>query len=96
LVAERGAEHATMREVAQAAGVGKGTLYHRFGEREGLLLTLLGETGLGEAYTAGPPPLGPGDRRETDWSSGPVPHLRSEQPSGLVTPTAWVSDADQT
>ncbi|MEV0225296.1 helix-turn-helix domain-containing protein [Streptomyces sp. NPDC050704] len=62
LVAERGPEHVTMREVAEAAGVGKGTLFRRFGDRDGLLLALLddAEAEFQEAYTTGPPPLGPG------------------------------------
>ncbi|MDX3454815.1 helix-turn-helix domain containing protein [Streptomyces sp. ME02-8801-2C] len=62
LVAERGAEHVTMHEVAQAAGVGKGTLFRRFGDRTGLLLALLddAEAEFHEVYTSGPPPLGPG------------------------------------
>ncbi|WP_329374723.1 TetR/AcrR family transcriptional regulator [Streptomyces sp. NBC_01483] len=62
LVAERGAEHVTMHEVARVAGVGKGTLFRRFGDRDGLLLALLGEAEakFEEAYTEGPPPLGPG------------------------------------
>ncbi|MEV2191147.1 helix-turn-helix domain-containing protein [Streptomyces phaeochromogenes] len=62
LVAERGAEHVTMHEVAEAAGVGKGTLFRRFGDRNGLLLALLAEAEaeFQEAYTSGPPPLGPG------------------------------------
>ncbi|WP_340384676.1 TetR/AcrR family transcriptional regulator [Streptomyces sp. SS7] len=62
LVAERGAEHVTMHEVAQVAGVGKGTLFRRFGDRNGLLLALLDEVEaeFHEAYTSGPPPLGPG------------------------------------
>ncbi|MGW6903102.1 TetR/AcrR family transcriptional regulator [Streptomyces sp. NPDC054940] len=62
LVAERGAEHVTMREVAETAGVGKATLFRRFGDRDGLLLALLGEAEaeFEEAYTEGPPPLGPG------------------------------------
>ncbi|ELP61996.1 TetR/AcrR family transcriptional regulator [Streptomyces turgidiscabies] len=62
LVAEQGAEHVTMREVAEAAGLSKGTLFRRFGDRDGLLLALLDETEaeFQEAYTAGPPPLGPG------------------------------------
>jgi len=62
LVAERGAEHVTMHEVAEAAGVGKATLFRRFGDRDGLLLALLGaaEAEFEEAYTSGPPPLGPG------------------------------------
>ncbi|MEH0424333.1 helix-turn-helix domain-containing protein [Streptomyces sp. B21-083] len=62
LVAERGAEQVTMREVAEAAGLGKGTLFRRFGDRDGLLLALLddAEAEFQKAYTAGPPPLGPG------------------------------------
>jgi AcrR family transcriptional regulator len=61
-VAERGAEHLTMHEVAQVAGVGKGTLFRRFGDRDGLLLALLDdvEAEFYEEYTLGPPPLGPG------------------------------------
>lgn len=57
-----GAEHVTMQSVAEAAGVGKGTLFRRFGDRAGLLLALLGEAEaeFQEAYTEGPPPLGPG------------------------------------
>ncbi|WP_306457930.1 helix-turn-helix domain-containing protein [Streptomyces sp. SA15] len=43
LIAEQGAENVTMREVAEAAGVGKGTLFRRFGDRNGLLLALLDE-----------------------------------------------------
>ncbi|GAB2889410.1 hypothetical protein GCM10027074_67190 [Streptomyces deserti] len=51
-----------MHEVAQAAGVGKGTLFRRFGDRTGLLLALLddAEAEFHEAYTSGAPPLGPG------------------------------------
>ncbi|QJT03082.1 helix-turn-helix transcriptional regulator [Streptomyces asoensis] len=62
LVAERGAEHVTMQEVAEAAGVGKGTLFRRFGDRDGLLIALLGEAEaeFEEAYVSGAPPLGPG------------------------------------
>lgn len=33
LVAERGADAVTMDDVAAAAGVGKGTLFRRFGSR---------------------------------------------------------------
>ncbi|KPI02333.1 regulatory protein TetR [Actinobacteria bacterium OK074] len=62
LVAEQGAQSVTMQEVAEAAGVGKGTLFRRFGDRDGLLLALLDEAEAEflEAYTSGPPPLGPG------------------------------------
>ncbi|MET8978312.1 helix-turn-helix domain-containing protein [Streptomyces sp. NPDC004539] len=62
LIVAHGPEHVTMREVASAAGVGKGTLFRRFGDRDGLLLALLDEADADfiEAYSCGPPPLGPG------------------------------------
>lgn len=62
LVAELGAEHVTMDAVAKEAGVGKGTLFRRFGDRSGLLLALFAEAeaDFQEACTSGPPPLGPG------------------------------------
>jgi AcrR family transcriptional regulator len=42
--------------------VGKGTVFHRFGDRAGLAMALLddGERKLGDAVLRGPPPLGPG------------------------------------
>lgn len=62
LVAERGIEHVSMQDVAQAACVGTGTLYRRFGDRAGLALALLDEQTreLQDAMITGPPPLGPG------------------------------------
>ena len=62
LVAERGIERVSMQDVAEAAGVGTGTLYRRFGDRAGLALALLDEEdrALQDAMIAGPPPLGPG------------------------------------
>ncbi|HZA09721.1 helix-turn-helix domain-containing protein [Mycobacterium sp.] len=62
LVAERGADCITMDEIAAAAGVGKGTLFRRFGSRAGLMLVLLDEDdrAFQEAMLFGPPPLGPG------------------------------------
>ncbi|GAB2991810.1 TetR/AcrR family transcriptional regulator [Streptomyces pseudoechinosporeus] len=62
LIVEQGAENVTMKEVAEVAGVGKGTLFRRFGDRDGLLVALLdeAEAEFQEAYTSGPPPLGPG------------------------------------
>jgi AcrR family transcriptional regulator len=62
LFAERGVANVTMEQVARAAGVGKGTVFHRFGDRAGLALALLddGERELQEAVLHGPPPLGPG------------------------------------
>jgi AcrR family transcriptional regulator len=62
LISERGAEAVTMDDVATAAGVGKGTLFRRFGSRAGLMIVLLDEDEKVEqqAFMFGPPPLGPG------------------------------------
>lgn len=62
LVAEHGASNLTMDAVAASAQVGKGTVFRRFGDRNGLLVALLDheETQLQEAFLTGPPPLGPG------------------------------------
>ena len=62
LIAERGPEAVTMDDVAAEAGVGKGTLFRRFGSRAGLMIVLLDEDErvLQEAFLFGPPPLGPG------------------------------------
>jgi AcrR family transcriptional regulator len=62
LIAERGADTVTMDDVAVAAGVGKGTLFRRFGSRAGLMIVLLDEDEKAEqhAFMFGPPPLGPG------------------------------------
>ncbi|WP_197380785.1 TetR/AcrR family transcriptional regulator [Mycolicibacterium mengxianglii] len=62
LVAERGAEAVTMDDIAAAAGVGKGTVFRRFGSRAGLMLVLLDEDERAsqQAFLFGPPPLGPG------------------------------------
>jgi AcrR family transcriptional regulator len=51
-----------MDQVAAAAGVGKGTLFRRFGDKSGLATALLDaqERVLQEAILHGPPPLGPG------------------------------------
>jgi AcrR family transcriptional regulator len=51
-----------MDAVACAAGVGKGTLFRRFGDRAGLTEALLDDTmrAFQDAFLSGPPPLGPG------------------------------------
>jgi len=51
----------TMDDVAAAAGVGKGTLFRRFGDRTGLLRAVFDMriVGLTAAIANGPPPLGP-------------------------------------
>jgi AcrR family transcriptional regulator len=61
LIAERGSDAVTMDDVAAAAGLGKGTLFRRFGSRSGLMLVLLDEDeqALQRAFLFGPPPLGP-------------------------------------
>ncbi|GAA1182873.1 AcrR family transcriptional regulator [Kitasatospora gansuensis] len=62
LFAEHGVEAVSMDQVAAAAGVGKGTLFRRFGDKSGLAVALLDarERVLQEAVLHGPPPLGPG------------------------------------
>jgi AcrR family transcriptional regulator len=62
LFAERGVRAVTMSDVAQAAGVAKGTVFHRFGDRAGLALALVDahERELQDRILRGPAPLGPG------------------------------------
>jgi AcrR family transcriptional regulator len=71
LVAERGAQNVTMDEVAAGAGVGKGTVFRRFGDRSGLMRALLdhAEKAFQQAFLAGPAPLGPG--------AAPIERLRA-------------------
>jgi AcrR family transcriptional regulator len=61
LVAERGPDAVTMDDIATAAGVGKGTLFRRFGSRAGLMMVLLDEDEKASqrAFLFGPGPLGP-------------------------------------
>src|SRR5918994_3893090 len=62
LIAEKGADAVSMDDIAAAAGVGKGTVFRRFGSRAGLMVVLLDEDEKIEqqAFLFGPPPLGPG------------------------------------
>lgn len=62
LFARHGPECVSMDAVAAAAGVGKGTLFRRFGDRAGLAHALLDERErrLQDAMIRGEPPLGPG------------------------------------
>lgn len=62
LFRERGVESVSMDAIAAAAGVGKGTLFRRFGDKAGLAVALLNqqEETLQEAILFGPAPLGPG------------------------------------
>jgi AcrR family transcriptional regulator len=62
VLAERGAAGTSIDAVAAEAGVGKGTIFRRFGDRSGLFQALLDEhlRAFQDAFMAGPPPLGPG------------------------------------
>jgi AcrR family transcriptional regulator len=62
LLRDQGADSITMDALACAAGVGKGTLFRRFGNRASLFHALLDETErqLQDAFIRGPAPLGPG------------------------------------
>jgi AcrR family transcriptional regulator len=62
LVRRHGAEALTIADVAAASGVGNGTVIRRFGDKAGLLASLLGEheRRLQEEIIRGKPPLGPG------------------------------------
>ncbi len=62
LLRDHGAEAITMDRLAFQAGVGKGTLFRRFGDRANLFHALLDETErrLQEGFIRGPAPLGPG------------------------------------
>ncbi|WP_051433311.1 TetR/AcrR family transcriptional regulator [Promicromonospora kroppenstedtii] len=62
LVAEHGAQNVTMDQIATEAGVGKGTVFRRFGDRTGLMRALLdhAERVFQQAFLTGPAPLGPG------------------------------------
>ncbi|MDD5762005.1 MAG: TetR/AcrR family transcriptional regulator [bacterium] len=51
LFAEKGYGNATTAEIAREAGVAEGTLYHHFGSKDGIFLTLFDETM--EGYLAG-------------------------------------------
>jgi AcrR family transcriptional regulator len=62
LFARDGVACTSMEAIAVEAGVGKGTLFRRFGDRASLALALLesSERAFQEAFIRGPAPLGPG------------------------------------
>ncbi|MCP2201020.1 transcriptional regulator, TetR family [Lentzea flava] len=62
MVAELGADKVTMDGLAEQAGLGKGTVFRRFGTRAGIFHALLDEEErhFQQRVLSGPPPLGPG------------------------------------
>jgi AcrR family transcriptional regulator len=62
MVTEEGAGRLTMDGLAERAGLGKGTVFRRFGSRAGIFQALLDddERAFQEQVLSGPPPLGPG------------------------------------
>jgi AcrR family transcriptional regulator len=62
MLAEHGAGKLTMDGLAERAGLGKGTVFRRFGSRAGIFQALLDddERDFQEQVLSGPPPLGPG------------------------------------
>ena len=62
MLAEQGPDTLTMDGLAERAGLGKGTVFRRFGTRSGIFAALLDddETAFQQQVLAGPPPLGPG------------------------------------
>jgi AcrR family transcriptional regulator len=61
LFAEHGVDAVSLDQIAATAGVGKGTLFRRFGDKSGLAIALLDERerALQESILRGAPPLGP-------------------------------------
>jgi polyketide synthase 12 len=62
MLRRQGADTLTMDALAEQAGLGKGTVFRRFGTRAGIFQALLDddERAFQERVLAGPPPLGPG------------------------------------
>jgi AcrR family transcriptional regulator len=76
LFVEHGVAGVSMDAIAAAAGVGKGTLFRRFGDKAGLAVALLDEREreLQDRVLFGPAPLGPGEAAD---SPGPAARLRA-------------------
>jgi AcrR family transcriptional regulator len=62
MIDEQGPDQLTMDALAERAGLGKGTVFRRFGTRAGIFAALLDddERAFQQQVLAGPPPLGPG------------------------------------
>jgi AcrR family transcriptional regulator len=97
LFEERGVDRVSMEVIAAEAGVGKGTLFRRFGGRAGLVHALLDERerAFQEAVIRGEPPLGPGApaiERLVAFGRGLIEHLEMHGEMLLATETGgrWV------
>lgn len=82
LFARDGVSGTSMEAIATEAGVGKGTVFRRFGDRTSLALALLesGEREFQEAFIRGPAPLGPGaspDERLLAFGRALLAHVRT-------------------
>ena len=87
---ERGVQQVSMDDVAREAGVGKGTLYRRFGDRASLARSLLSERegAFQEQLIRGLPPLGPGappDERLRAFGLGLMDLLEHHSPLILAS-----------
>lgn len=62
MLTDVGVDQITMDALAERSGLGKGTVFRRFGTRSGIFMALLGdgERAFQERVLSGPPPLGPG------------------------------------
>jgi polyketide synthase 12 len=62
MLTELGPDRLTMDALAERSGLGKGTVFRRFGTRAGIFQALLDEAehAFQEQVLSGPPPLGPG------------------------------------
>jgi polyketide synthase 12 len=62
MVTQLGVDKVTMDALAEHSGLGKGTVFRRFGTRAGIFMALLGEgeRAFQDRVLSGPPPLGPG------------------------------------
>ena len=90
LIGEQGAESITMDRLACEAGVGKGTLFRRVGDRASLFHALLDESerALQEGFIRGPTPLGPGappDERLVAFGRAVIVHIAQR---GALDPRA--------
>ena len=79
---ERGIECVSMDDIADAAGVGKGTVFRRFGSRSSLAQAVLSERerAFQEHIVRGTPPLGPGApprERLSAFGEGLLDHLHA-------------------